>query len=80
MVSGIEIYLPLSGLVDLESEQTRLQKELDEVQTQINRLEELLSSPFAQKAPAAVVNKERQRLASFQETAASLREQMQALK
>ena len=80
VVSGIEIYLPLSGLVDLESEQTRLQKELDEVQTQINRLEELLSSPFAQKAPAAVVNKERQRLASFQETAASLREQLQALK
>lgn len=80
VVSGIEIYLPLSGLVDLESEQTRLQKELDEVQTQISRLEGLLASPFAQKAPAAVVDKERQRLAAFQETAGSLREQLQALK
>lgn len=80
VVSGIEIYLPLSGLVDLESEQTRLQKELDEVQTQIDRLEGLLASPFAQKAPAVVVDKERQRLAAFQETAGSLREQLQALK
>ncbi len=80
VVSGIEIYLPFSGLVDLESEQIRLQNELNEVQTQIARLEGLLASPFAQKAPAAVVDKERLRLAAFQETAASLREQLQALR
>jgi len=80
VVAGVEIYLPLSGLVDLEGEQARLQKELNETQSQIERLEGLLSSPFGQKAPAAVVDKERQKLANFQETAASLREQLQALK
>jgi valyl-tRNA synthetase len=80
VVAGIEVYLPLSGLVDLVGEQMRLQKELDETQSQIERLEGLLSSPFGQKAPAVVVDKERQKLVTFQETAASLREQLQALK
>ncbi|MHB1482043.1 MAG: valine--tRNA ligase, partial [Bellilinea sp.] len=79
VVSGVEIYLPLSGLVDLASERIRLQKELDEVQSHITRLEDLLSSPFAQKAPAAVVDKERQKLATYQDTAASLRDQLNAL-
>ncbi|MHB8932444.1 MAG: valine--tRNA ligase [Bellilinea sp.] len=79
VVSGVEIYLPLSGLVDLASERIRLQKELDEVQSHITRLEDLLSSPFAQKAPAAVVDKERQKLATYQDTAASLRDQLNVL-
>lgn len=79
VVSGVEIYLPLAGLVDTAAEQLRLRKELDDVQMQISRLEALLASPFADKAPAPVVDKERQKLTSFQETAASLREQMEAL-
>jgi len=80
VVSGVEIYLPLSGLVDMASERQRLQKELDEVQSQINRLEGLLASPFAQKAPAAVVDKEQQKLETFKGTAASLNDQLAALK
>jgi len=79
VVSGIEIFLPLSGLVDSAAEQARLQAELDTVVSQIERLEALISSPFAKKAPEAVVEKERQKLAAYQETASSLREQLQAL-
>jgi valyl-tRNA synthetase len=80
VISGVEIYLPLSSMVDVENETARLQKELDETQSQIDRLTGLLASPFAQKAPAAVVDKERQKLAGYQDTAASLREQLEALK
>jgi valyl-tRNA synthetase len=80
IVGDLTSYLSLTGLVDVEGERARLKKELAETQSQIERLEGLLSSPFGQKAPAAVVDKERQKLASFQETAASLREQLQALK
>jgi len=76
VVSGVEIYLPLADLVDPEAEQQRLRKELSEVEEQIARLETLLASPFAQRAPAAVVDKERQKLATFQETAAKLRDQL----
>ncbi len=76
VVSGIEIYLPLAGMVDVESERARLQKELEDTLAQIERLETLLSGSFGQRAPAAVVEKERQKLAAFQETAAKLKEQL----
>jgi valyl-tRNA synthetase len=77
LVAGpVEIYIPLSDMVDLEEERKRTQKELDEVQLQIGRLEKLLGSDFAGKAPPAVVQKERHRLAAFKETAAKLKAQL----
>jgi len=79
VVSGVEIYLSLAEMVDTRAERTRLEKELSETRSQISRLEELLNSPFAQKAPPAVVDKERQKLAVFQETAAKLDEQVKGL-
>jgi valyl-tRNA synthetase len=72
----VEIYIPLSGMVDLDEERNRLQKELAETQMQIDRLEKLLGSDFANKAPAQVVQKERERLAAFKETAEKLRLQL----
>jgi len=77
-ILGIKIYLPLEGLVDMEAERARLQKELQENENQIKRLETLLSSSFAERAPAQVVERERQKLATFKETAARLREQLSA--
>ncbi len=74
-VLGVEIYLPIEGLVDLEEERARLQKELEEAESQIARLENLLSSPFAERAPAQVVERERQKLETYKETASRLREQ-----
>lgn len=79
VVGAIEVYLPLSGLVDLAGERARLQKELEEASAQIERLEKLLSSPFAGKAPPQVVQKEREKLAGYQETAAKLQAQIEAL-
>jgi valyl-tRNA synthetase len=79
VASGIEIYLPLTGLVDAAAERARLAKELGEVESQIVRLDALVTGPFGQRAPAAVVDKERQKLATYQETAAKLRSQLQDL-
>ncbi|MEW6503634.1 MAG: valine--tRNA ligase [Chloroflexota bacterium] len=79
VVAGVEIYLPLADLVDVEAERARLQNELAEAEKQIERLRGLLASPFAEKAPPAVVEKERQKLVTFEETAARLREQIQNL-
>ena len=77
LVAGpVEIYVPLSGVVDLDEERNRFQKELAESQGQIDRLEELLGSDFANKAPAAVVQKEREKLAAFHATAAKLKAQL----
>ncbi len=79
VVGGIEVYLPLAGLVDIESERARLEKELAEVQAQIERLENLLKSDFARRAPPTLVEKERQRLAGFLETANKLKDQIKSL-
>jgi len=80
VVMGIAIYLPLSGLIDSAAEKAKLEKEVQEIEGQIGRLRGLLSSPFAQKAPAAVVEKEREKLSTFEASAAKLKEQLVALK
>jgi valyl-tRNA synthetase len=79
VVGPVEIYLPLAGLVDLEEERTRLENDLMEATAQIKRLEKLLASPFAEKAPEEVVQKERDRLGAFRETAAKIRRQLAEL-
>jgi valyl-tRNA synthetase len=79
VVGPVEVYLPLSGLIDKEEERARLTKELQEAQSQIERLNSLLASPFSEKAPPPVVQKERQKLEGYQETAQKLKEQLEEL-
>ena len=54
----------------------RLKKELSDTEAQIRRLEQLLAGEFAQKAPAAVVEKERERLTALKDTAGKLAAQV----
>ncbi len=77
VVGAVEIYLPLAGLVDSSEERARLLKDLVEVEAQIQRLEALLASPFAEKAPAQVVQKERDKLAGYRETAQKIKSQIE---
>ncbi len=79
VVGPVEAYLPLAGLMDTAEERQRLEKELAEIQGQIRRLEELLGGEFAQKAPDPVVQKEREKLKGYQETAEKLQAQIKAL-
>ncbi len=67
-------------MVDLKEEEKRLSNELAETEIQIKRLEELLSSAFAQKAPENVVKNEKDKLAGYRETAATLKDQLDNLK
>jgi len=68
VIGATEIYLPLEGLVDLSAERERLTKELADLDKQINKSESLLASDFAAKAPAAVVERERAKLAGLKES------------
>ena len=79
VVGPVEIYLPLAGLVDLDEERSRLAKALADTESQVARLEKLLNSPFAEKAPAEVVQKEREKLAGFKDSLAKLQAQLQLL-
>jgi valyl-tRNA synthetase len=76
VVGAVEMHLPLAGMVDLDAGGGRLSKELADSQSQIERLEQLLTSDFASKAPASVVAKERERLAALREKAKKLKAQL----
>lgn len=76
----ITAYLPLAGMVDLPAERARLEKEEAEISKQIERLTELLNSPFAQKAPEAVVQKEREKLAGLEAGQREIRERLGGLR
>jgi valyl-tRNA synthetase len=76
VVGPVEIHLSLAGTVDSAEERARLEKDLAETQSQIARLENLLASDFASKAPAVVVDKEREKLASYKETADKIKAQL----
>ncbi len=64
VLNGLEIHIPLAGLIDVDAEKARLNKEITRLQADIERINAKLGNPaFADKAPAAVVQKERERLA-----------------
>lgn len=80
VASGVEIYLPLEGLVDLEAERKRLEKELANSEQEIKRCEAKLSNEgFLAKAPPEVVEKERAKLQAYLEEKAKIEESLKAL-
>jgi len=72
------IYLPFAQLVDRDAERARLSEETVDIEAQIAKSENLLSSEFASKAPPSVVQKERDKLAALKDKQAKLEEQIKA--
>ncbi len=79
VVSPVTCYLPLAGLIDLEAERARLQKDLDQVIALIERSQKQLAGPFAEKAPPDVVQRERDKLADLKQRREQLQERLQGL-
>ena len=80
VVGGVTVHLPLAGMVDLEAERARLSKELEQTVQQIARTEKLLANPdFTSKAPAHIVQRERDKLAELQAQRDKLEAQLQSL-
>jgi len=66
VIDGLQIFLPLSGLVDFEKEIERLEKEKDRLNSEIKRAEgKLKNKSFVNKAPEKVVNEEREKLEKY---------------
>jgi hypothetical protein len=73
VLAGVEVYVPLHGLMNLDVERKRLTKERDELQGHIARLSgKLANEGFVAKAPAAVVEQERTRLAEMNDRLATI--------
>ncbi|MCE2394424.1 valine--tRNA ligase [Candidatus Poribacteria bacterium] len=64
VISDIVIYIPLAGIIDIEKEKDRLQKRLDKVVKELTGTQKTLDNPnFVNRAPEAVVEQKRARLA-----------------
>jgi valyl-tRNA synthetase len=80
VIGDVEVFLPLAGLIDLEAERARLRKELDATEQDAQRREARLGNAgFVDKAPPAVVQRERDGLATVKATAERLRERLAQL-
>jgi valyl-tRNA synthetase len=66
-------------MVDLDAERARLETDQEKLAQEIARVSGLLNSPFAQKAPEAVVAKERDKLAQLEASYAEISERLQTL-
>jgi valyl-tRNA synthetase len=59
VISGAEIFLPLAGLIDLDIERARLQKELDHLKDLLDKIsKKLANADFLQNAPGDIIDKE----------------------
>ena len=74
VVGELKLLVPLEGLVDLDAERARLDKEITRVSAEKDKSEAKLGK-FTDKVPAAVVEQERQRLADWSTQLAGLQEQ-----
>jgi valyl-tRNA synthetase len=80
MEGAVEIVVSLEGLVDVAAEEARMRKELEKVQADIAFFEKKLgNADYVQRAPAAVVEKDRARLAEVQAAARTLQEALERL-
>ena len=81
VVGGYECYLPLAALVDLDRERARTQTELERLDKEVARSGKLLANQgFMSKAPEAVVQKERDKLADRRDRRAKLEERLNSLR
>jgi len=72
-----EVVIPMESMVDLEAEKKRLEKELERNQTEVGRLESRLQDKaFLEKAPAAVIDKERQKRDTLTDKIERLKQQL----
>ena len=69
VVDGAVFAVPLAGVIDLEQERLRLDKELARARAEIARFDQKLSNPqFLDRAPADVVETQRARRAEVEQT------------
>ena len=70
---GVAAWLPLAGMIDLDRERARLAAELAAARGEVERLRGTLANEhFTSRAPAAVVARERERLAETEARVAAL--------
>ncbi len=81
VVTGAQVFLPLVGLINLEEEIARLEKELEKWAKEVKLVTGKLSNEkFVSKAPEALVNAEREKLADYESKHAVVLKRLEELK
>lgn len=76
LIGQMELLIPMKGLIDKDAELARIQKALDKLGGDLARVQGKLSNDkFVSKAPAAVIDKEKAKLAEFESTKEKLEQQ-----
>lgn len=80
LVGDLEIHVPMAGLIDKDAELARIGKDIDKLMKESQRLEGKLNNPkFVDKAPADIVQKERDRLTEAQSALSKMHEQKEKI-
>jgi len=77
LAEGIEVYIPLEELIDLEAEKQRLEGEREKLIAEVERAKKMLSNPgFINKAPEQKINEEKEKLVKYEEMLKSVEERL----
>lgn len=81
LVGGLKLHVPLGAFIDKKEERSRLQREIDKRSKDKEKVSAKLNNPaFVDKAPAAVVDKERDRLEALTSQISELEQQLTRIK
>ncbi|MHC0037459.1 valine--tRNA ligase [Pseudoneobacillus sp. C159] len=81
VVTGVEIILPLAGLINIDEEIARLEKELGKLNSEVERVQKKLSNEgFVAKAPEKVITEERAKEQDYLEKRAAVQARIDELK
>lgn len=81
VIQGGELFIPLEDLIDIEKEIERLEKEKKKLDDEIKRVQGKLSNEgFIKKAPAHLIEEERQKGVKYQEMLDTVLERLESLK
>ncbi|MBT8094522.1 MAG: valine--tRNA ligase [Gammaproteobacteria bacterium] len=80
LLGDMRLLVPMKGIIDVEAERARLDKQMDKTRAELAKANGKLSNEkFVNNAPAAVVTQERERVVEFEKTITQLQEQLQKL-
>jgi valyl-tRNA synthetase len=81
IIAGVEIFIPLDELIDIQKEIERLEKEKANLEKELARVDGKLGNQgFVAKAPVKVIEEERAKKAKYQEMYRKVQERLDALK
>lgn len=81
VLTGVELYMPLAGLLDIDAEIARLEKEVKRLDSEVERVQKKLSNQgFVAKAPATVIEEEKAKEKDYLEKRASVQARIEELK